>query len=141
MEPAARPDEVQAARRRFRRTLLIFALVGPYIGLGLALIAMTIAGIAGGQGVPGTLAAVLALGIVSAVFAIPVGGLPGLLTGFVAAALLRRNTEPARYYALTACVGALAALAIPLAIHAPVEIWAVVGLGAALICARIARGR
>lgn len=135
------PDQIQADKRRFRRTLLIFALAGPYIGLALALLAMTIMGIAGGQGVAGTLAAVLALGIVSAVFAIPVGGLPGLLTGFLAAHLLRRGTETARYYAMTGCAGALATLAIPLALRAPPQIWIFVGLSAALICARIARGR
>ena len=64
-----------------------------------------------------------------------------LLTGFAAAALQRRGIETARYYALTGCIGALATLTIPLALRQAYEMWIFVGLGAALICARIARAR
>lgn len=134
-------DTASADKRRFRRTLLIFALAGPYIGLALSLLFMGIVGLAQGQAPAQLLSGLAAVGIVSAVFAIPVGGLPGLLTGFVAAGLQRRGVQVARYYALTGCVGALAILAIPLMLHQAYDMWIFVGLGAALICARIARAR
>ena len=134
-------DPTIEARRRFRRTLMIFALAGPYVGLALSLLSMAIVGLAQGQAPAALGAGLLAVGAVSAVFAIPVGGLPGLLTGLVAAQLLRRNVETARFYALTGCTGALAALTIPLAFKQAYDMWIFVGLGAALICARIARGR
>lgn len=136
------PDAAALAdRRRFRRTLLIFALAGPYIGLALSLLVMTIISLANGASPAAALSAVAAVGIVSAVFAIPVGGLPGLLTGFVAASLLRRGVQVARYYALTATVGALATLAIPLMLRGAPEMWIFIGLSTALICARFARAR
>lgn len=134
-------DTAATDKRRFRRTLLIFALAGPYIGLALSLLAMGVVSLSQGTHPAATLSALAALGIVSAVFAIPVGGLPGLLTGFVAASLQRRGVQVARYYALTATVGALATLAIPLMLRSAPQIWIFIGLSTALICARIARAR
>ena len=134
-------DAALAERRRLQRIPVIFALAGPYIGLALSLLFMGIVGLAQGQTPAKLLSALAAVGIVSAVFAIPVGILPGLLTGFVAAILQRRGVQPARYYALTGCAGALATLAIPLMLHQAYDMWMFIGLSTALICARIARAR
>ncbi len=134
----AAPD---AAKKRFWRTVLIFALAGPYIGLAMSLFVMAVVGLMQGQSLAGVGAALLALGAVSAVFAIPVAGLPGFLTGLVAARMQLRGTKLRRYYALTGAVGALTALAIPLALRSPPEFWIFVGAGTALICARLTRAR
>jgi hypothetical protein len=130
-------EAVQADKRRYRRTLLIFALVGPYIGLAVALVLMTGFSLVQGMGPAATLAAVFALGIVSAVFAIPVGGLPGLLAGFAAVALQRRGVRGPRYYAQCAAISGLATLIIPLVLRHGYEIWGAVGVVTGLICAHL----
>ena len=135
-------DDAQGlARRRFRRTVMIFALVGPYVGLAMALIIMTGIALAQGTQPAAALAAVFALGVISAVFAIPVGGLPGLLTGFAAAMLQRRGVSGPRYYAQCAAIGGLSALVIPLVLHNAYELWAAVGVSTGLICAHLTRKR
>jgi hypothetical protein len=128
-------------KRAFRRTVLIFTLAGPYIGLAISLFVMAVVGITRGQALPALSESLLALGIMSAVFAIPVAGLPGFLTGLVAANMQRRGTAMRRYYALTGAVGGLTALAIPLALRSAPEFWIFVGAGTAVICAHITRRR
>lgn len=132
---------IDPAKKRYWRTVAVFALAGPYIGLTMALFVMGVVGLVQGQSLPGVGAALLAVGVISAVFAIPVAGLPGFLTGLVAAQMQRRGTPMRRYYALTGAVGALATLAIPLILRTGPEFWIFVGAGTAVICAHLTRAR
>lgn len=135
------PPAPTEPKPRFWRTVLIFALAGPYIGLAISLFVMFVIGLVQGQSLAGVGAAILALGVISAVFAIPIAGLPGFLTGLVAANMQRRGTPMRRYYALTGAIGALTALAIPLALRSGPEFWIFVGAGTAVICAHLTRAR
>lgn len=134
-------DTAAAELRRLRRIPVIFALAGPYIGLALSLLFMAIVGVAQGQAPASLFSGLAAVGIVSAFFALPVGVLPGLLTGFVAAVLQRRRVQTARYYAMTGCAGALTTLVVPLMLRQAYDMWIIIGLSTALICARITRAR
>ncbi len=134
--PAA-PD----GKPRFWRTVLIFALAGPYIGLAISLFVMGVVGLVQGQPTGRLAGGLLSVGVLSAVFAIPVGAAPAALTGLVAARMQRLGTAPRRYYALTGAVGALSILVIPLILRTSPEFWIFVGAGTALICARLTRAR
>ncbi|MBP7704278.1 MAG: hypothetical protein KA105_03195 [Caulobacter sp.] len=139
--PAPEVDETRLLKRRYWRTVAVFALAGPYIGLAISLFLMAIIGLIQGQSPGGLAAGLFSLAVISAVFAIPVAGLPGFLTGLVAAQMQRRGTAMRRYYALTGAVGALATLAIPLILRSRPEFWIFVGAGTALICAHLTRKR
>lgn len=135
------PSTPATDRKRFWRTVAMFALAGPYIGLAISLLVMAVIGLVQGQPPAALAKALFALAIVSVIFAIPVAGLPGFLTGLVAAQMQRRGTAMRRYYALTGAVGALAALAIPLILRSGPEFWIFVGAGTAVICAHLTRAR
>lgn len=132
------------ARRGVWRTLMIFALAGPYIGLAIALVLMTGFGLAQVHSlgeVGATMAAVGALAVISSIFAIPIGGLPGLLTGLVAVSLHRRGITGSPYYVVCAIAGGLATAAIPILLKNGYSQWLVVGAATGLICAHLARRR
>ena len=133
----------KAAGRRYRRTLLIFGLAGPYIGLAIALIIAALMIVAqqvtagGGAGdVAGGFMALLGL-----VLAIPIGGIPGLLAGFAAVAMQRRGVKPPRYHAICAVAGALGSLGVAVLLRNGLEYWAAIGASSALICAHLTRAR
>lgn len=134
-------DDARATKRRYWRTVAVFALAGPYIGLAISLFVMAVVGVTRGQPIGQLLSGLAGLAIISVIFAIPVAGLPGFLTGIVAAQMQRRGTAMRRYYALTGAVGALTALAIPLILRSPPEFWIFAGAGTALICAHLTRAR
>ncbi|ATQ42672.1 hypothetical protein [Caulobacter mirabilis] len=139
--PEAPADPARDARKRYWRTVAVFALAGPYIGLAISLFIMAVVGLTRGQPIGSLLSGLAGLAVISAVFAIPVAGLPGFLTGLVAAQMQRRGTAMRRYYALTGAVGALTALAIPIILRSPPEFWIFAGAGTALICAHLTRAR
>ncbi len=140
-QPDASDEAVKTERRRMWRTVAVFALAGPYIGLAMSLFVMAVMGLLRGQAIGPLAEGLFALAIMSAVFAIPVAGLPGVLTGLVAAQMQRRGTPMRRYYALTGAVGALATLAIPMILRTSPEFWIFVGAGTAVICAHFTRAR
>lgn len=138
----------KAAGRRYRRTLLIFGLAGPYIGLAIALIIAALMIVAqqvtagGGAGdVAGGFMALGVMALLGLVLAIPIGGIPGLLAGFAAVAMQRRGVKPPRYHAICAVAGALGSLGVAVLLRNGLEYWAAIGASSALICAHLTRAR
>jgi len=137
MTEAAVPDD----RRRFWRTLLIFGLVGPYIGLALALLVMTGIGLAQGIAPPVLAPSMASVAIVSAVFAIPFGGVPAVIAGLAAVMFRTRGRTGWTYYLLCAVAGGIATAIIPMVFRSGFAIWIPVGAATALICAWLTRQR
>ncbi len=128
-------------RRRFWRSLLIFGLAGPYIGLTLALLVMTGMGLAKGMAPQILAPSMAALAIVSAVFAVPVGGIPALLAGLAAAMFRTRGRTGWTYYSLCALAGGISTAIIPMVFRSGFAIWIPVGAATAMICAWLTRQR
>ena len=136
------PDAAAAeSRRRFRRTLLVFGLAGPFIGLVLSLCLMVVIGVAQGIDVRLVLASILVVGAVSAVFAPVLGALPALAAGVVAGLLQRRGARPALYYPACAVAGAVSSAPLAIVLESGLPMWAGVGAATAVICARLTRQR
>jgi hypothetical protein len=128
-------------RRRFRRTLLIFGLAGPFIGLVIALCLMVVIGLFQGIDARLVLLSVLMVGVVSVVFAPLLGVIPALSAGVVAALLQQRRARPAIYYPACGLAGAVSSAPISLVLESGLPMWTGVGAATAVICARLTRQR
>ena len=130
------PDAAAAeSRRRFRRTLLVFGLAGPFIGLVLSLCLMVVID------VRLVLASILVVGAVSAVFAPVLGALPALAAGVVAGLLQRRGARPAVYYPACAVAGAVSSAPLAIVLESGLPMWMGVGAATAVVCAWLTRQR
>ncbi len=128
-------------RRRFRRTLLIFGLAGPFIGLVIALCLMVVIGLFQGIDARLVLLSVLMVGVVSVVFAPLLGVFPALSAGVVAALFQQRGARPAIYYPACGLAGAVSSAPISLVLESGLPMWTGVGAATAVICARLTRQR
>lgn len=125
------------------RSVGLFALLGPIVGLALLLVYFAVStivqqGISGVESV-GLVTGLLLFGLLGFVFAPVIGIVPAAATGLFAAMLKQRGMNGPAYYGLCALAGAVTSegpvLLVVRTLDADSVVLALVGGGSALVCA------